>query len=133
MHRRILARIDDILVHHRHIDPAVLQEDQYRPGCSIRTPDHYGQRPYRRRLLLRYELALADVADFEELKSKKDEYTFEEIESKCAIMFARKNIDVKLNNSNKGTAKARLVFEADEGDKDFVQTKYGKIYKNIHK
>lgn len=83
--------------------------------------------------LAKYELALADVADFEELKSKKDEYTFEEIESKCAIMFARKNIDVKLNNSNKGTAKARLVFEADEGDKDFVQTKYGKIYKNIHK
>ena len=77
--------------------------------------------------LAKYEIALADCDEFEQLKADKDTYSFEEIESKCAIMYAHKTIETKNDKKNR-TAKARLAFEADNGDSNLVHhTKYGNI------
>ena len=74
----------------------------------------------------KYEAVLADDVNFAALKEKKSEMTVKEIESECAIMYARKNLaQTNFSKSNDGVMTAGLV---DIGDKDgFVATKYGYI------
>ena len=74
----------------------------------------------------KYETVLADEVNFAALKEKKTELTVEQIESECAIMYARKNLaQTNFNKTNDGVMTAGLV---DTGDKDgFVATKYGYI------
>lgn len=74
----------------------------------------------------KYETVLADDVSFASLKEKKAEMTVKEIESECAILYARKNLaNANFSKSNEGTMTAGLV---DTGDKDgFVATKYGYI------
>ncbi len=74
----------------------------------------------------KYESVLADDVNFVALKEKKAEMSVKEIESECAIMFARKNLaNANFSKSDSGDMKAGLV---DGGEKDgYVATKYGYI------
>ena len=76
--------------------------------------------------LAKYEAVLTDEVGFAELKEKKAELTFEQIESECAIMYARKNLSkANFNKADDSVMTAGLV---DTGEKDgFVATKYGYI------
>lgn len=73
----------------------------------------------------KYETVLADDANFAALKEKKAEMSVKEIESECAIMYARKNLATNFSRSDGGVMTAGLV---DNGEKDgFIETKYGYI------
>ena len=74
----------------------------------------------------KYESVLAEDVNFAALKEKKSEMTVREIESECAIMYARKNLaQSNFSKSNDGVMTAGLI---DNGGKDgFVETKYGYI------
>ncbi len=74
----------------------------------------------------KYESVLTDDVNFAALKEKKAEMSVKEIESECAILFARKNLaNANFSKSNDTIMTAGLV---DTGDKDgFVSTKYGYI------
>ena len=76
--------------------------------------------------LAKYESVLADDVDFIALKGKKSEMTVKEIESECAIMYARKNLaNANFSKNNDGIMAAGLI---NNGGKDgFVETKYGYI------
>lgn len=75
----------------------------------------------------KYETVLGDDVNFAALKEKKAEMSVKEIESECAILFARKN----LANANFSKTKEDGMMTAgiiDGGSKDgFVETKYGFI------
>ena len=74
----------------------------------------------------KYEAVLADEVNFAALKEKKAELTVEQIESECAIMYARKNLaNANFSKSNDSVMTAGLI---DNNGKDgFVETKYGYI------
>jgi hypothetical protein len=74
----------------------------------------------------KYESVLADDANFVALKEKKSEMTVKEIESECAIMYARKNLaQTNFSKSNDGIMTAGII--NDSGKEGFVETKYGYI------
>ena len=74
----------------------------------------------------KYETVLTDDVNFAALKEKKAELSVKEIESECAILYARKNLaNANFSKSDNGDMTAGLV---DDGAKDgFVATKYGYI------
>ena len=74
----------------------------------------------------KYETALADDVNFAELKENKVNMSVEEIESKLAIMYAKKSLaKADFSKSDSGTMTAGIV---DNGEKDgYVFTKYGYI------
>ena len=74
----------------------------------------------------KYETVLVDDVNFEALKEKKAEMTVKEIESECAILYARKNLaQTNFGKSNDGVMTAGII---DNDRKDgFVETKYGYI------
>lgn len=76
--------------------------------------------------IAKYEAVLADDVNFAELKENKSEKTVKEIESECAVMYARKMLaQTNFSKSNDGVMTAGLI---DNGGKDgFVETKYGYI------
>ena len=74
----------------------------------------------------KYEVVLADDADFVALKEKKAEMSVKEIESELAIMFARKSLaNANFSKTNNDIMTAGLV--DDSGKDGFVETKYGYI------
>jgi hypothetical protein len=78
----------------------------------------------------KYESAMGDDADFTALKEKKSELTIKEIESECAIMYARKSLaNANFSKSNDGVMTAGLI---DNGDIDdgYINTKYGRMRKS---
>ena len=74
----------------------------------------------------KYETVLTDNVEFEALKERKAEMTVKEIESECAILYARKNLaQTNFSKSNDGTMTAGLI---DNSSKEgFVETIYGYI------
>ena len=74
----------------------------------------------------KYEAVLSDEVEFAALRENKSEKTVKEIESECAIMYARKTLaQTNFSKSNDGVMTAGLI---DNGGKDgFVETKYGYI------
>ena len=73
----------------------------------------------------KYESVLTDDVNFAALKEKKAEMSVKEIESECAILYARKNLASNFSKPNDGVMTAGLV---DDGEKDgYVATKYGYI------
>ena len=72
----------------------------------------------------KYEVVLADDVNFAALKEKKSELTVKEIESECAIMYARKSLaQTNFSKSSECVMTAGIVNEpAKDG---FVETKYG--------
>ena len=74
----------------------------------------------------KYETVLTDDAHFMALKEKKAEMTVKEIESECAILYARKNLaQTNFSKSNEDVMTAGLIDNA--GKDGFVATKYGYI------
>ena len=77
----------------------------------------------------KYEAVLADDANFAALKEKKSEMTVKEIESECAIMYARKNLATNFSKSDSGIMTAGLI-DNDNLDDGYIDTKYGRIRKS---
>ena len=72
----------------------------------------------------KYEVILADDANFVALKEKKSEMTVKEIESECAILYTRKSLaQTNFSKSNEGTMTAGII--NDSAKDGFVETKYG--------
>ena len=76
----------------------------------------------------KYESVLTDDVNFAALKEKKAEMSVKEIESECAILYARKNLAINFSKPNEGAMTAGLV-DTDEKD-SFVATKYGYVRKS---
>ena len=75
----------------------------------------------------KYETALADCLEFEELKSKKADMTVKEIEGECAVLYARKNLaNTNFTKSNTGGMTAGIINNDNDTD-GYVMTKYGNI------
>ncbi len=73
----------------------------------------------------KYESVLADDVNFAALKEKKAEMSVKDIESECAILYARKNLATNFGKVDNGVMTAGLV---DNGEKEgFISTKYGYI------
>lgn len=75
----------------------------------------------------KYESVLTDNVEFEALKEKKADMTVKEIESECAILYARKNLaQANFSKADNGNMTAGLI---DNNEKDgFVSTtRYGYI------
>lgn len=74
----------------------------------------------------KYETVLGDDVNFMALKEKKNEMDIKEIESECAILYARKSLaQTSFSKVNDSTMTAGLI---DGAEKDgFVVTKYGCI------
>ena len=74
----------------------------------------------------KYETVLTDSVEFEALKEKKAEMTVKEIESECAILYARKNLaQTNFSKSKDDVMTAGLI---DNTGKDgFIETRYGLI------
>ena len=77
----------------------------------------------------KYETVLADDANFAALKERKSEMTVKEIESECAIMYARKHIASNFSKSDSGVMTAGLIGN-DNIDDGYIDTKYGRIRKS---
>lgn len=77
----------------------------------------------------KYESVLTDDVNFAALKEKKAEMSVKEIESECAILYARKSLaNANFSKSNDSAMTAGLI---DDGAKDgFVSTRYGYIRTN---
>ena len=74
----------------------------------------------------KYEVILADDANFSALKERKSEMTVKEIESECAILYTRKSLaQTNFSKSNEGVMTAGIV--NDTAKEGFVETKYGYI------
>ena len=75
----------------------------------------------------KYETVLTDNVEFEALKEKKAEMSVKEIESECAILYARENL-AKTNFSRAKDDGMMVAGLVDTNEKDgFVSTKYGYI------
>lgn len=80
-------------------------------------------------VIAQYEVALKDEEKFVELKGKLDEYaTADDVEAKCAVMFARKNISTNFSVEGKknSTVLGASAVE-DEVPDGYVKTKYGLV------
>ena len=77
----------------------------------------------------KYETVLADDTNFTALKEKKSEMTVKEIESECAILYARKSLAINFNKSNDGGAMTAGLIDNNDVADGFVQTKYGAVRK----
>lgn len=77
----------------------------------------------------KYEAVLADDANFVALKEKKSEMTVKEIESECAIMYARKNLVTNFSKTDSGIMTAGLI-DNNIVDDGYIDTKYGRIRKS---
>lgn len=75
-----------------------------------------------------YSLALSDVVEFEQLKEKKSEMSVKDIESECAILFAKKNLRKNFSKrSDSLTVNVSDTSIHDDDDTNYVSTKYGNI------
>ena len=74
----------------------------------------------------KYETVLTDDVNFEALKEKKSEMTVKEIESECAILYARKTLATNFSRTkDDGMMAAGLIDNS--GKEGFIETKYGYI------
>ena len=78
----------------------------------------------------KYETILADDTNFAALKEKKSEMTVKEIESECAIMYARKALATNFSKPNDGGVMTAGLIDNDDVTDGFVQTKYGAVRKS---
>lgn len=79
-------------------------------------------------MIAQYEVHLKDNEEFVELKKKIADYSVEEIESKCAIMFARKNIATNFSVEGKSNSSVLGAGTDDDGvPEGYTMTHYGLI------
>ena len=75
----------------------------------------------------KYETVLNDDVNFMALKEKKSELTVKEIESECAILYARKNLAQQNFSKSIDSAMTAGLINNDDADSSRVETKYGYI------
>lgn len=75
----------------------------------------------------RFETALGVDADFVALKENKANLSIQEIEDKCSVLFARKNLATNFSKSNSGSIVAGVIDNENNDGNGFVVTKYGNI------
>lgn len=75
----------------------------------------------------KYESVIGDIAEFAALKERKAEFTVEEIESQCAIMYARKNLITQANFSKNNSTMTAGIIDTGDNDDGFANTRYGRI------
>lgn len=78
----------------------------------------------------RFEDKLSDMPEFAELKERKSEFTVEQIEEKCSVMFARKNLSTDFSKKNENPAIGLTDEGLSSGREGYVHTKYGWIKVN---
>lgn len=72
----------------------------------------------------KFDQHLSDVAEYTTLKEKRDEYSLEEIQAQCAVMFTKKNLNA--NFSRKTKESAPLVADVfEQTPKAAVSSRYG--------
>lgn len=78
-----------------------------------------------------YEEELGDNEDFAALKEKKDEFTVDEIEKECAVIYVKafRSNSVKFSKSESGSAIVGVFDDSDSVNDGYVHTKYGDIRK----
>ena len=74
----------------------------------------------------RFESVLGDNADFVALKENKANMSVQDIEDKCSVLFARKNLTTNFSTLNKEPVVAGVIDNGDDVD-GFVSTYYGNI------
>lgn len=77
-------------------------------------------------LFARFESVLGADDGFMSLKSKRDEMSVQEIEDKCSVMYARKNLDINFSAKSKKSLTVEIS-EFEDDKQGFVSTKYGNI------
>jgi hypothetical protein len=75
----------------------------------------------------KYETVLADEPDFVALKEKKAEMTVKEVESECAIMYARKNLAQTNFSKSSGSVMTAGLIQDDERDGFIYSARYGYV------
>lgn len=71
-----------------------------------------------------FDQHLSDVAEYTTLKEKRDEYSLEEIQAQCAVMFTKKNLNANFSRKTKEAAPVVAdVFE--QTPKAEVSSRYG--------
>ena len=78
----------------------------------------------------KYEVVLADDVNFAALKEKKSEMTVKEIESECAIMYARKSLTQTNFSKTDSAVMTAGVIDNDNFDDGYIDTKYGRMRKS---
>lgn len=71
----------------------------------------------------KFDQHLSDDADYAQLKQDRDNYTLEEIQSKCAIMFTKKNLNANFTQKKGSTPTVSEVFE--QTPKSDANSRYG--------
>ena len=72
----------------------------------------------------KFDQHLADNKDYIALKENRDNYTLEDIQSQCAIMFTQKNLNANFNRKSKDTAPV-VADVFDQTPENFVSSRYG--------
>lgn len=71
----------------------------------------------------KFDEHLADDAEYTQLKQDRDKYTLEEIQSKCAILFTKKNLNANFTQKKGTTPLVTEVFE--QTPKSDINSRYG--------
>lgn len=72
----------------------------------------------------KFDQHLADVTEYTELKKNRDDFSLEDIQSQCAVLFTQKNLNANFSRKNKDAAP--VVADVFEGTpKNDVSSRYG--------
>lgn len=79
-------------------------------------------------MLAQFEKELSDNEDYIALKENKKDYSLEDIEAKCSVMFVRKNKNINFSKNTKSNTVIGVPDVNTESTNDkYISTKYGKI------
>ena len=81
----------------------------------------------KKALFTKFDSHLSDVADYAKLKEEKDTLSVDEIESKCSVMYAKKELNKTTDFSKKGGTDGLDLPEDNKEHEGMVLTKYGYI------
>lgn len=84
----------------------------------------------KKALFTKFDSHLSDIADYAKLKEDKENLSVEEIESKCSVMYAKKELNKTTDFSKKGGSDGLDLPEDNTEDDSVVLTKYGYISVN---
>lgn len=72
----------------------------------------------------KFDQHLADCKEYSDLKNNRDQYSLEDIQSQCAILFTQKNLNANFSRKNKETAPT-VADVFDQTPKNDVSSRYG--------
>lgn len=84
----------------------------------------------KKALFTKFDSHLSDIADYAKLKEDEENLSVEEIESKCSVMYAKKELNKTTDFSKKNGSDGLDLPEDNENNDGLVLTKYGYISVN---